>query len=48
MKSEVEVRTREERNEGQLLQDRVHVCERKGDLWNSQATRSRGGEGAGV
>ena len=25
-----------------------HVCERKGGQWKSQATRSRGGEGAGV
>ena len=33
---------------GQLLQDIVHVCERNGDQWNSQAIRSRGGEGAGV
>ena len=28
--------------------DDVLVCERKGDQLNSQATRSRGGEGAGV
>ena len=29
-------------------QYRVHVCERKGGQWKSTATRSRGGEGAGV
>ena len=38
----MDVRTREKRNEGQSQQDRVHVCEQKGDQWNSQATRSRG------
>lgn len=29
-------------------QDRVHVCKRKGEQRNSEVTRSKGGEGAGV
>ena len=45
---EVVVRTIEERNESQSQQHIIHVCERKGDQWSSQAIRSSGGKGAGV